>query len=194
MLLVRAPECVRAFGFGPVAGVGSVKVSFCVSRGDCPDNADGTKGAHNMKWMQGWLIVMVPILTVAGCGKKEDGGQGASPEAERLKEQASETLKAAQDFTIAKKEDFMKTMQTNLDRLEQKMQDLKAGAQAKGDQAAAEFEKYRAEFDEKASRAKQELSKIKDVGSDAWQGVKDAAQAAYDELEKTYNEIAAKYK
>lgn len=147
-----------------------------------------------MTWMQGWLIVMVPILTATGCGKKENGGRGASPEAERLKQEASEALEAAQDFTIAAKEDFTKMMQTDLDRLEERMQDLKAGVQAKGDQVAAAFEKHRPEFDEKVARARQSLGKVRDAGSGAWQDAKNAAQATYDEAEKIFNEIAAKYK
>ena len=147
---------------------------------------------NTMKRRQCWLIGMILILTAAGCGKKENSQQAESNEA-KLKQGASETLNAAEALASQKKEEFVKTMQTNLDKLRQKMQELKAKADAKSDEAAAEYAKQKAEFDEGLAGANKQLDKVKSAAGDAWQDAKDTAQKAYDQLEEKYKEMAQKF-
>ena len=132
-----------------------------------------------MHWKQGLFVGTILILAAAGCSKKGNSEKAAAPQAESMKQKASEAMGAAQESANAEKEGFVKTMQAHLDQFQQNMKDLASKAEAKGDQ--------------KMAQAKEELDKAKNAGSDAWEGAKNAAQAAYDQLEKTYKEIAAKY-
>jgi hypothetical protein len=144
-----------------------------------------------MKRRQCWLVGlvgMILILTATGCGKKDNSQQAGSNEA-KLKQGASETLNAAQALASQKKEEFVKTMQTNLDKRQQKMQELNA----KSDEAAAEYAKQKAEFDEDLAGANKQLDKVKSAAGDAWQDAQTAAQNAYDQLEEKYKEMAQKF-
>ncbi len=123
------------------------------------------------------LLVLSVTLLPLGCGS----GSPSSP-AEKIREAGDATIDAAK----AKREEYTREMQKQLDELDVKYKALeRRAAEAKDDSKKALDEKVKVA---KAKRdvAAKKLAEVKEAGLDRWEKVKDGVGDAFDDLKKIF--------
>jgi aminoglycoside N3'-acetyltransferase len=87
----------------------------------------------------------------------------------------------------------MRTMESNLDELQMKWDQLKHRAEREGMDVGEEYRKERQTFDAKVAEAKARLVDADDLTGEARQGAEEAAWRAYEELKEAYERMASRY-
>jgi hypothetical protein len=86
----------------------------------------------------------------------------------------------------AKRDEYARQMQKQLDQLDTKYEELKAKAAKAEGQAKKDLEKRLAEAKVKRDAAAKNLDELKEAGADRWEKVKEGVGGALDELKKVF--------
>lgn len=105
-----------------------------------------------------------------------------------VKNKAGEAVDTAVEYTKEQKEAFVKEMESNLDTLKTKINEMKAKAGKSKDTSVARLEKEKDEIETKLSSMKKSSgkawTKMKDGVSKAWSNIKTSMNEAGEELKK----------
>lgn len=114
-----------------------------------------------------------PEMCTADCA---DGSSG------KVKQKASETAEATKEYANAKREEFRKSMQVQLDEVSGKIETLKRRATEKGANVTSEISDDLAKLEKKKRALQVQLNKVGKASDKAWTKLKHGIESAWLEL------------
>lgn len=142
----------------------------------------------------GWCSCMVlaaALLALGACA--EERQHLPSPEAlQAARPHPPEIEKLTPRRLAEEKDALVKKVERRLDRLQKDMAGLEARAEAKGDQARADFEKIKTDVAVKVSTTNEELVKAKAAGPETWEYMKASVEASLNDVKHTYARAVAR--
>jgi outer membrane murein-binding lipoprotein Lpp len=131
-------------------------------------------------------------LWLAGCDG-DQGGSGASsqPAASTLSEMQQKVQKAAErgiELVRQKKDEYEKRVGPELDRLGQRVDELKKQLNDAAEDARPEIEKRFGELKKQVEVAREKFEKVKEASGPAWEEAKKGLDAAVDKLRQALGE------
>ncbi len=143
------------------------------------------------------LLALVALLAVGffGCKKKEapKTGDGMGATAERMKQQAAEAGKTAQQGMIEAKNAFVEASQKQVDQLSTKFDALKAKADSEGADAQKQYAEMKTSFDKKMDALSKQMNQLKSASAETWQDSKAGITKAIDDLKAEYDKAASRF-
>ena len=89
---------------------------------------------------------------------------------------------------------YLKRMAENLEQLDTKIAELKAGAEKATGEAKADLKRRLEDLRSTLDVAQQRMHEFKGAGAEEWEAIKGRAQKAWDDLNADFEKIKAKYK
>lgn len=106
---------------------------------------------------------------------------GDSPKAEQARQEATEAWAAARDFTVEKKDDFVRASESMLADLDHQLDQMKASASDASSEAMQSLERQREALSQKIHEAGQ-------ATAETWDQARDSVVKAYDDLKRSIQE------
>ena len=132
--------------------------------------------------------LVVTFLSIAafavGCNKEQ-------PISQQIENAKTETKQAAQDmkdYTFAQKEEFVKTMQGQLDALNKDLDQLSAKIDSSSDAVKAEAKPKLQALRDQAAQLNKQLDEAKNATESTWDSVKAGFAKAYDSTKDGFNQ------
>jgi hypothetical protein len=124
------------------------------------------------------LLITVLAVTsiIVGCDKQPSTSQQIAKVQTDVK-QAAQDLK---DYTFAEKAEFVKSMQVQLDALNQDLEKLSAKIDSSSDAVKAEAKPKLQALRDQEAQLKQQLADDQNATESTWDGVKAGTKKAYD--------------
>ena len=123
-----------------------------------------------------WVITLLSIAVVAvGCDKQ----QTTSQQIETVKTETQEAAQDLKDYTFAQKDEFVKQMQIQLDKLNQDLDQLAAKIDGSSDAVKAEAKPKLQALRDQAAQLNQQLDEAKNANESTWDSVKIGFAKAY---------------
>jgi hypothetical protein len=124
------------------------------------------------------------FVVVVGCGKQDT----ASQQLDKVEAKTEQTAQDMKDFNYAQKDQFVTTMQSQLDSLNNDLDQLAAKIDKSSDSVKAEAKpKLQALRDQSAGLRKQ-LDQVKDATESTWDSVRDGIKKAYASSKDGFNQ------
>jgi ABC-type transporter Mla subunit MlaD len=126
------------------------------------------------------LTMFVAVAIVAGCNKEQTTTQ-------QIDKVQTETKQAAQDmkdYTFAQKDEFVKSMQSQLATLNSDLDKLSAKIDSSSDAIKAEAKPKLQALRDQATQLNQQLADAQNATESTWDSVKAGSQKAYDAMAK----------
>jgi hypothetical protein len=131
------------------------------------------------------VITLLSIAAFAvGC-KKE---QTTSQQLENVKVETKEAAQDMKDYTFAQKDEFVKTMQVQLDALNKDIDQLSAKIDSSSDAVKAEAKPKLQALRDQAAQLNKQLDDAKNATESTWDSVKAGFTKAYDATKNGFNE------
>jgi chromosome segregation ATPase len=131
------------------------------------------------------VITLLSIAAFAvGC-KKE---QTTSQQLENVKVETKEAAQDMKDYTFAQKEEFVKTMQVQLDALNKDLDQLSAKIDSSSDAVKAEAKPKLQALRDQAAQLNKQLDDAKNATESTWDSVKAGFTKAYEATKDGFNQ------
>ncbi|MFH0976854.1 MAG: hypothetical protein V1874_13805 [Spirochaetota bacterium] len=124
------------------------------------------------------LIALIFVSAFFACGSKEDKPAAA------LKE-----VKKVQDFAYAQKDEFVKTMQTELNKVNMELKELEAKAKNVKKDSISESKKKIQALRDKVAQLNKQINKAKNATESTWDQVKADFNKAFVEIKDSIGEM-----
>jgi len=111
-----------------------------------------------------------------------------------VKQEAASTMEKAKAYAEQQKQEYSKQVQTNLDDLSKKIDQLKEQARNYKGEASTKIEVGMADMKTKQDQAKQKLQEIGSSSGAAWDDMKAGLDKAVTDLHKAYNDASSHFK
>ena len=123
------------------------------------------------------IITFLSIVTfVVGCDKP----QTAAQQMETVKTETKEAAQDMKDYTFAQKDEFVKQMQIQLDKLNQDLDQLSAKIDSSSDAVKAEAKPKLQALRDQAAQLNAQLAEAKNATASTWDSVKGGFSRAYE--------------
>ena len=120
-------------------------------------------------------ILSIAALAV-GCNKE----QTTSQQIETVKTETKEAAQDMKDYTFAQKDEFVKQMRIQLDKLNQDLDQLSAKIESSSDAIKAEAKPKLQALRDQAAGLNKQLDEVKSSTDSTWDSVKGGFSKAYD--------------
>ena len=142
---------------------------------DLPSLPNLTKNNISMK-KQLWIVPVLALAAfAAGCDKQPT----ASQQLDKVKVETKMAAEDMKDYTYAEKDEFVKQMQTELDQLNQDLDQLSAKVESSTDAVKAEAKPKLQALRDQAAQLSQQLTATKGATETTWDSVKAGSKKAY---------------
>ena len=132
-----------------------------------------------------WVITLLSIAAFAvGCNKE----QTTTQQIENVKTETKQAAQDMKDYTFAQKEEFVKTMQGQLDALNKDLDQLAAKIDSSSDAVKAEAKPKLQALRDQAAQLNKQLDDAKNATESTWDSVKNGFQTAYEATKDGFNE------
>ncbi len=111
-----------------------------------------------------------------------------------VKKEAADTMEKAKAYAEQQKQEYSKQVQTTLDDLSKKIEQLKDQAKNYKGEASTKIEAGMADIKAKQDYAKQKFQEIGSSTGAAWNDVKAGVDRAVTDLQKAYNDASSHFK
>ena len=111
-----------------------------------------------------------------------------------VKRELREAFQAARDYTFQNKDEYLKRLQSVLDNVNTRLDQLKDQVKAAGAEARRQLEPQIEELRKQRDVLQQKMQHVKDSTPAAWEEVKTGVGAALDDLQKAFERAAEKYR
>ena len=128
------------------------------------------------------LVISAAVL-LPGCEKNT---KPADPKVANAQDKIKEAVDATAEAAKARRDEYVKDMNKQLDALNVKYDEWKAKAQKAEGEAKKELDKKLEEAKVKRDVAAKKLSEVKEASIDRWEKVKDGVGSAFDDLKKIF--------
>jgi ElaB/YqjD/DUF883 family membrane-anchored ribosome-binding protein len=133
-----------------------------------------------------WVITFLSIAAFAvGCDKEQ---KTTSQQIEKVKVETKQAAQDMKDYTFAQKEEFVKTMQGQLDALNKDLDQLSAKVESSSDAVKAEAKPKLQALRDQAAQLNKQLDEAKNATESTWDSVKSGFQKAYDATKDGFNQ------
>jgi len=134
-------------------------------------------------------IVFLLAAMVAGCGQSStSNATAASEQLDKVKQDTAQTAQDMKTYTYAQKDEFVKNMQIELDKLNQELADLSAKIDRASDTAKADAKPKLDALKVQIAALGVDLDKAKNATESTWEDVKTGAQKALDDTTEAFKE------
>ncbi len=131
------------------------------------------------------LITFLSAATFAvGCEKEKTTAQ----QIETVKTETKQAASDMKDYTFAQKDEFVKSMQGQLTKLNQDLDKLSAKIESSSDAIKAEAKPKLQALREQATKLNQQLADAQNATESTWDSVKAGTKSAYESVEKGFND------
>ena len=132
-----------------------------------------------------WVITFFSIAAfAAGCDKQ----QTTSQQIETVKTETKQAAQDMKDYTFAQKDEFVKTMQGQLDALNKDLDQLAAKIESSSDAVKAEAKPKLQALRDQAAQLNKQLDDAKNATESTWDSVKAGCSKAYDATKDGFNQ------
>lgn len=121
-----------------------------------------------------------------GCGTDTSPTPAAGSKISSAKEKIKDAADATTEAAKAKRDEYVREMQKQLDKLDAKYEELKASAAKAEGQSKKDLEKKVEAAKVKRDAAAKKLEELKAAGADRWEKVKESVGNAFDDLKKMF--------
>ena len=131
-------------------------------------------------------LALSAALLPIGCWRTSSSAPGTTPQTPKANDKIRDAGDAAAEAARAKRDEYAREMQKQLDAIDAKYKALEQrAAEAKGDAKKDLDEKVKVAKDTRDAAAKS-LDELKSAGADRWEKVKDGVGDAFDDLKKIF--------
>lgn len=178
------------------------------------------RAPHHWHWMVP-AIICVSLAIVPGCGDEEPAPPDPVEQADApapvdlsslvpkhaeaaadadepvtfddVKRDTQRTIGTAGAYTVQQKDQLVTWAESELDNLKVKLDEAKAAAAAKGDEAKAAYEEHKADAEAKLAEARAKTAELKESSSEAWQTLSAGLREAMTDVHQTVQEAAGEF-
>ncbi len=130
-------------------------------------------------------ITLLSIAAFAvGCNKE----QTTKEQLEKVKTETKQAAQDMKDYTFAQKDEFVKTMQGQLDALNKDLDQLAAKIESSSDAVKAEAKPKLQALRDQAAQLNKQLDEAKNATESTWDSVKGGFQKAYEATKDGFNQ------
>ncbi len=130
------------------------------------------------------LIVTFLSIAAFAVGCKQSDQASTSQQLDKVQTETKQAAQDLKDYTYAQKAEFVKTMQTQLDALNQDIDTLSAKIDSSSDAVKADAKPKLQALRDQAAQLKQQLADVQNANESTWDSVKAATKSAYDATAK----------
>jgi chromosome segregation ATPase len=131
------------------------------------------------------VITLLSIAAVAvGCNKE----QSTSQQMDKVQTETKQAAQDMKDYTFAQKDEFVKTMQGQLDALNKDLDELSAKIDSSSDAVKAEAKPKLQALRDQAAQLNKQLDDAKNATESTWDSVKAGFSKAYDATKDGFNQ------
>jgi ElaB/YqjD/DUF883 family membrane-anchored ribosome-binding protein len=131
------------------------------------------------------VITFLSIAAFAvGCNKE----QTTTQQIENVKTETKQAAQDMKDYTFAQKDEFVKTMQVQLDALNKDLDQLAAKIESSSDAVKAEAKPKLQALRDQAAQLNKQLDDAKNATESTWDSVKSGFQKAYEATKDGFNQ------
>jgi ElaB/YqjD/DUF883 family membrane-anchored ribosome-binding protein len=131
------------------------------------------------------IITFLSIAAFAvGCNKE----QTTTQQIENVKTETKQAAQDMKDYTFAQKDEFVKTMQVQLDALNKDLDQLAAKIESSSDAVKAEAKPKLQALRDQAAQLNKQLDDAKNATESTWDSVKSGFQKAYEATKDGFNQ------
>jgi hypothetical protein len=172
---------------------------FTICRPSCPSNERVTKARPNnkektMKRLL-WLLPLLGGISLAGC---QDGPSTSPPNrkvtGEEVKKQAADALSTAKAFAQQQKEEYVKHLQSELEKLDAQLAAWKKKASSAKDDAKAGLEEKIQDLEKQRDSFRKKLDGFAKDSKDAWEDLKKGMDNALGDLKDAFDKAKDHFK
>jgi chromosome segregation ATPase len=132
-----------------------------------------------------WVITLLSIAAVAvGCNKE----QSTSQQMDKVQTETKQAAVDMKDYTYAQKDEFVKTMQGQLDALNKDLDQLSAKIDSSSDAVKAEAKPKLQALRDQTAQLNKQLDDVKNATESTWDSVKAGFSKAYDATKDGFNQ------
>ena len=130
--------------------------------------------------------LIVTFLTIAAfaVGCKQSDQATTSQQLDKVQTETTQAAQNLKDYTYAQKAEFVKSMQAQLDTLNQDIDTLSAKIDASSDAVKADAKPKLQALRDQAIQLKQQLADVQNSTESTWDSVKATTKSAYDATAK----------
>jgi chromosome segregation ATPase len=131
------------------------------------------------------VITLLSIAAVAvGCNKE----QSTSQQMDKVQTETKQAAVDMKDYTYAQKDEFVKTMQGQLDALNKDLDQLSAKIDSSSDAVKAEAKPKLQALRDQTAQLNKQLDDVKNATESTWDSVKAGFSKAYDATKDGFNQ------
>lgn len=130
------------------------------------------------------LIVTFLSIAAFAVGCKQSDQAATSQQMDKVQTETKQAAQDLKDYTYAQKAEFVKSMQAQLDTLNQDIDTLSAKIDSSSDAIKADAKPKLQALRDQAAQLKQQLADVQNANESTWDSVKAATKSAYDATAK----------
>jgi hypothetical protein len=142
----------------------------------------------------GWLMAMVLVGALTGCNQQAGTAQKAAVSpgttlvtGKQVTRNAQNAAELVQSYVQQVREDYLRSVETQLDRLTQRTEKLQAKAEKAGGEVKDKMSAATNTFSNKKDAVKVQLEKVKTATDQPWEVLKISLDATLTELEQAFD-------
>ena len=121
------------------------------------------------------------------------GAQQGAPDRQQVMRELDEAYRALQEYTYAKKDQFLRWAEARKKELDRQIAELQAQIDAAGDEAKTNLRAARADLEKERGILEERLKTLKQSGAEAWNDTKWGFSAAIDQVEQAYRRARSRF-
>jgi ABC-type transporter Mla subunit MlaD len=130
------------------------------------------------------LFATIVTIAALAVGCKPSDQAATSQQLDKVQAETSHAAQNLKDYTYAEKAEFVKSMQAQLDTLNQDIDTLSAKIDASSDAVKADAKPKLQALRDQAAQLKQQLADVQNASESTWDSVKATTKSAYDSTAK----------
>jgi outer membrane murein-binding lipoprotein Lpp len=137
-----------------------------------------------MKYKIFALSILSAAVLTTGCDKDQTVAQ----QADKASAEAKDVAQNMKDYTFAQKDEFVKEMQGQMDKLNKDIDELSAKIDSSTDAVKAEAKPKLQALRDQAAKLNTTLDDAKGATESTWNTIKAATKSTYDSLKDSFNQ------
>jgi hypothetical protein len=140
--------------------------------------------------MMVFFILWLMIGFLSACGGE---GEHEAVTGEDVKEETREAVEAVGAYTEAKKEEYQKKLNAQLDKYEQRLDALRAQGAMMTEEAKNKLGEKLEVLEREKKRLQQKAGELESKSGQAWEDLKNGVDDAMDELDTAFKEATSRF-
>lgn len=143
------------------------------------------------RWV--WMMMLAALLSSGACEQKPAVQTPGTITSDDVRRDAGQAVNTAAEFSQQTTEEFQKSLEARLRKLDADIAKLRERGVALKDEAKANWDQKMIELEAKRDAARAKLAEVGNSSAEAWKDIQKGAQSAWDELDKAYHDAAREF-